>query len=383
MKANPSAGRERALQSVYYSRCILAMTRLLEASSNRDVQPPQVAVIRTLVGLACEIHRINSILICPRISPDTKQFEEGGISTSLVRQQAFLRLFVPASVDVQLLEGDHVSAYNSSYVRLVGKKLDAMSGNVLLLSTSLERMVRSQESLTKLTEILRKSGRGHIAMAMLWDQQTFLHPVEALRLWRSHAQHPAVHQWHDSLLQQLRSPTANALALPIVQPIIWSFPGYSNADPVASHVDRHVDGAEWFVLAMRTTAFQGERQLALPQELRRDDEGRGFDETRARDWERFIGAQIGISANQVKVSYTNGRNSWLCTCSLQAAHSRECQCKCPFCEACRSCPCTNGACDCPAICNCSCEGCHLKVSHSHTALLRTVANTIARPLEHY
>ncbi|EON64920.1 hypothetical protein W97_04154 [Coniosporium apollinis CBS 100218] len=131
-------GRQRALQGGYYWRSVIAMTRLLNAAQGRSSQLSQLAVIRALVKLVCEVHQITSVLICPRTSPGAETLEDDSISTSIVRQQTFLQLFVPAGIDVQLLQGKRVSAYDGSYIKLVEQKLKAMSvsGNVLLLSSS-------------------------------------------------------------------------------------------------------------------------------------------------------------------------------------------------------------------------------------------------------
>lgn len=352
----------------------------------RSGQLSQLAVIRALVKLVCEVHQITSVLICPRTSPGAETLEDDSISTLIVRQQTFLQLFVPAGIDVQLLQGKRVSAYDGSYIKLVEQKLKAMSvsGNVLLLSVSLDRMTRSETGPAKLTELLGRAGHRHIAMAMLWDHETILHPIEALQLGPSHEHHSAVQKWwQDSIWEQLRAPAASSLTLPTIQPVVWSFADYSSAVPIAPHVERHVSKAEMFVLSLRTSSFQGERDLALPQELRREDEGKGLTPARAMEWENFLASQVGLPTDQVKVVYANGKTSWACTCSLQASHSQDCQCRCAFCDGCRACPCNGGACDCPLICNCSCKGCHVKVSYPCMAPIQAVANTTVRLLERY
>lgn len=62
----------------------------------------------------------------------------------------------------------------------------------------------------------------------------------------------------------------------------------------------------------------------------------------------------------MSILHTNGnKNAYVCLCPSKAEHPVDCQCKCGYCKAQRSCSCVSSAiCRCPVMCNCNCDDCH-------------------------
>lgn len=164
-------------------------------------------------------------------------------------------------------------------------ELDALGPDVLVLSTGLDRITRSQAQYERLFK--HAATGGHAAVAFLWDRHTKLRANVALLL-RSQVVFPQVMQWQDDLDKQFRAPMSD-LAVPAVQPVMWlTSPRDANAQTtIAPHTVRHLENAEQWVQSGLLTAYQGDSG-PVPEVFKKDEGARGFSAERMTAWESHI-----------------------------------------------------------------------------------------------
>ena len=168
----------------YYTQCHTVMNRLLIAA-NEDDHQSQVGALGKFLRLAIDVHRIRRVIIIIRDSPpgDETQNESRSASASISRQFDFLQAVLPddVDVDVDVIRLPHVSAFSSTeVVDQIAQAPYQKDGRSMVVSSSLDRIIRSQANCDRLREVL--SNGSHFAMSFLWDSATVVRPAEAMLL---------------------------------------------------------------------------------------------------------------------------------------------------------------------------------------------------------
>ena len=174
--------RQRALQAGYYAQCHSIMKRVL-ALNDTNTSQPQVKSFQTFLGLTMKVHFIKRLLVVVRVSSDGDGDEDDTQSStaSLDRQVSFLTMLLPNNAVIKIIRLQNVSAFSGRQViDSIRDSLGTGEGKAMIVSTSLDRIVRSQENVNRLQELLAPGH--HIAVSMLWDSTTIIQPKEAMLL---------------------------------------------------------------------------------------------------------------------------------------------------------------------------------------------------------
>ena len=237
---------------------------------------------------AIETHRFEKLIIIVRVSPPGSRKSHSAVTSSLLRQDEFVRKLLPADpgIPVQLLKGNGVSAYSADFVTMIEDALKAGNGErTLLVSVATDRVLRSTEQLQRLENSVLQPH--HAIMSLLWDCESYIKPTTALHL-DTIMEDVDLSQWDNAFHQQIRAPLLH-LNLPLVQPIIWACPSLVDiSGSIPSIVQRHVVNAQEFISAFDTTKLQGSNCLDIPKELQLQADGSGFSEERLEQWKEYI-----------------------------------------------------------------------------------------------
>lgn len=176
--------RQRALQLGFYNRTVTTMTRCIMTSENQP-NCEQLTALKGFMRFAMETHRIKCVVIFIRDSPPRgeERREARSVSTSLARQDQFLRGLLPEDdvLEVRHVTLSHTSAYDGADVATsLRQSLQCCSGRALVLSTGLDRIVRSKAAYSSVSRLLKLAG--HMAVSLLWDPQTRCEPTTAMAL---------------------------------------------------------------------------------------------------------------------------------------------------------------------------------------------------------
>jgi hypothetical protein len=158
------------------------MTRLL-ASHSTHAPAKQVVALQNFLRMAIAEHDVVRFIIVVRDSPlrGESRHEARTASTSIARQSQFLDAVLPNGVPRQYITLPETSGYfNSTVTDHIRDALAAHSGKALVVSTSLERIVRDQQSFDDLQLLLLR--HGHMAMSCLWYSSINIEPAEAMLL---------------------------------------------------------------------------------------------------------------------------------------------------------------------------------------------------------
>lgn len=323
VKEHLSLRRQRAFQSTHYSLSVYAMVRLLDTAEREFV--PEIQTIRTRIKQMFADHYLDRILLCVRVSPNTKLSAQNDKNTSLIRQQKFLETMIPNDLNryTEVLRASKVSASTSDFSSLLSKRLQEIDEPTLVLSVSADRMSRSVEDIAIFTDMSRS--KNHVFASFIWDSDT---PIDV----------------DDPLKSQERSRGKSA-KLPKIIPIVWS----PCEDNMQQHVHRQFENAEQWVQAVSHTSFQGEAR-EVPAELATTT-GRLLDRNHLTEWHEYLNENSPVDVTIVANAYEHRVQ---CSCDGCAA---DCVCVCVKCEHERRCPCV-AVCSCPAICDCRCKICH-------------------------
>ncbi|THY37119.1 hypothetical protein D6C99_09911 [Aureobasidium pullulans] len=218
VKEHLSLRRQRAFQSTHYSLSVYAMVRLLDTAEREFV--PEIQTIRTRIKQMFADHYLDRILLCVRVSPNTKLSAQNDKNTSLIRQQKFLETMIPNDLNryTEVLRASKVSASTSDFSSLLSKRLQEIDEPTLVLSVSADRMSRSVEDIAIFTDMSRS--KNHVFASFIWDSDT---PIP----------------FGDPLKSQERSQGKSA-KLPKIIPIVWS----PCEDNMQQHVHRQFENAE-------------------------------------------------------------------------------------------------------------------------------------------
>lgn len=127
-------------------------------------------LLEAIVRLVCDYHAVRQIYILVRISPGVFA-ERDTDQLSIERQIAFLHAMLPGNLPVSTIRATGVSAYSGVSLELLDYALKGAEKS-LVLSTSLERVIRSAKLLPRLNEILSADGKNHLVMSFIWDVGT-------------------------------------------------------------------------------------------------------------------------------------------------------------------------------------------------------------------
>lgn len=244
-----------------------------------------------------------------------------------------------------------MSAFTGESSKALAHRLSGLGKKTLVLSTSVERVIRQEAQLSFIDELLNQGG--HMAIAFIWDRQTVIEPDEALALPLSRLQDPRVIEWRQVCARQQRE--QSDCAWPLVQPVIW---GPLQPDSgVLPHINRAVQNAEAFVKGSVYGNFRGPR-TDVPDILLNTDGSYGFEASREEAWRKWLERERGIQADRLSFRWLEGEAGHSCPCA-GLEHCNECMCSCSRCkDKKRTCPCDRNSCSCPVLCNCSCPHCH-------------------------
>jgi hypothetical protein len=102
-------------------------------------------------------------------------------SASLDRQLEFIQAILPDTIETHIIRLYHVSAYSGpEVVDQVHEVLDIGEGRAMVVSSALDRVLRSQANAEHLQKMLKTGD--HMAMSLLWDCATIITPQEAMFL---------------------------------------------------------------------------------------------------------------------------------------------------------------------------------------------------------
>lgn len=255
------------------------MIRTSQAVNDNLVLPSQIDALRKVLDLTMKTHQFERIVLVARVSPNSIAVEDDSMNTSIIRQTKFLKSLLPSEIPVELVEATHVSAFNDDFVDLLEERLESLGSNALLVSSSLDRVVRSQRQFSRLLHVLAEGD--HAAASFLWDHNTLMDVELALRLRDFPYRSQEISAWQDNLRLQARAPMFST-TLPLVQPIIWAGLADSDTEELFSaHTQRHIRNAEEWVQAVTATSYQGEANIA--PELSKADGDRGLTPARAKE----------------------------------------------------------------------------------------------------
>lgn len=260
------------------------MVRLNQAADSSDQLLPQLRSLHKVLRLVVRVHSFKRVLICVRISPKSDAIEKDALQSSLVRQQTFLQHCVEdCGVPVDVLIANQVSAYSDAFIDMLLDRLAELGSGVLVVSAATDRITRSDDQYARLRAAATDGDHG--VLSFLWDSETELPATTALRLPNGQAQTSELLQWQASLDLQRRAPQV-PLTIPMVQPIIWIYASTA-CSTIEDHVGRHVQNAVEWVQAGRLSSYQGHAG-PVPDQLMKDDSGRGFHADRMKQWEAYI-----------------------------------------------------------------------------------------------
>lgn len=342
-------GRAVSLEMAFYSRIRVALTRAINAKDGF-----QMDSLRHALTQLCIDRNIGRVLLCARTSPSGDKTRTYTVDNSVARQIEFLRNVLPAHIPTEEFKDVGVSAYHGSYMDRFESRVRESDTNLLILATSLDRLVRSDEVFERLIKAISTTeieGHRHDVVSFLWDTETRPDIQDALMC--PDTIHDAYRNWSDTLQSQCKCTGGSEFLVPIVQPIIWA-----SSDHISPTIEaiakRHVEKAKSFVIALSLSSRIGRQDLDIPQQLVRDDSGRGFTPSMASTWQNYMSEKLDIPRDQVNVIYLQGNVSWLCHCSTIEDHDPGCVCPCANCRLQKGCSCTKGNCTCAPLCNCGC-----------------------------
>ena len=188
----------------------------------------QIDALHRAIKITIETHGFEKLIIIVRVSPPGRRKSRSAVTSSLLRQDEFIRKLLPADpgIPVQLLKGNGVSAYSEDFVTMIEDTLGAGNDEpTLLVSVATDRVLRSTEQLQRLENSVLQPH--HAIMSLLWDCESYIKPTTALRI-DTVKDGVDLSQWENALHQQTRAPLLH-LNMPLVQPIIWACP--SLVDP--------------------------------------------------------------------------------------------------------------------------------------------------------
>ena len=300
------------------------------------------------------------IILFVRVSPNGSSEDDCQPSSSIERQAKLLDTVRPRRIPTKIVREAHVSAYNGDSITALAEVMKQMTSTTLLLSTSIDRVVRRKSQLEEMEKLMgAPATHHHLAMALYWDTETRVDPVDSLMLDGDiHGGLKAITDWRIISSQQRRC-KSYVLGLPVVEPLIWCLPGKPSL--LEEHIMRHATNAEAFAAAFRWTTFQGHSKIIVPEQLQAmDSTTRRFTPQLADQWQGFLSTELSIDPQHITIQWANFDTSIKCTCTNRGTdnHLLSCRCDCKYCAESRACDCAKGACRCPTICDCRCSHCH-------------------------
>ncbi|KAF9556191.1 hypothetical protein EC968_008381, partial [Mortierella alpina] len=264
--------RQVAVQQGLYTRSTNAVIRILNHLQPQAARTsPEMLRLQTVVANMCSPYQ--HVIAFARISPDfsSASSSSSGDSTSSPstrRQRELLRqvLGMVHKDKVAYHELTGRSAFRDEAMQDLSNIISNLQGKVLVVSTTVDRVVRHEKHLSTLNSILILKG-GQVA-SILWDPLNFDIKTSSQPAREWHSCYPPV--------------PANALLQPVVVPDVWFD---HSRGKWSSNVVSHVKAAQEFCEGFRLTMYQGDSKLTIPEELTATGIARGFNPNRAAIWE--------------------------------------------------------------------------------------------------
>ena len=166
----------------FYSQSTVAMTRF-GVGREKNASLWQIATLQKFVRLAIDTHQIRCFVVFVRDSPrqGEQRSEARSASASIARQGEFLNAVIPIEVARHHITLPDTSAYSGTeVVNAIRNALDRTSGRTMLISSALDRVVRTRDSYDELCTLFESGD--HMAMSLLWDPATIVEPTAAMLL---------------------------------------------------------------------------------------------------------------------------------------------------------------------------------------------------------
>lgn len=167
-----TVGLQIARQLSFYTRARLMQQRLVLAYEN-GTDTTQMEPLRKFVRELLRMKGIRCVIIIIRDSPPRDSDYRRGrtASGSVALQEAFLRAILPDDIHIMSIRLPATSGYTEpEVVDRVREALATAPGRAMLVSTTLDRMLRRRKFYDELRAILADGG--HMAMSFLWDTDT-------------------------------------------------------------------------------------------------------------------------------------------------------------------------------------------------------------------
>jgi hypothetical protein len=176
VKTQLALDRELPFQVGFYSRCRTAIVRYLSASQSTKF------ALQSLIGLACRIHRFDRIILWACISP-SHGHDAANLWPSIERQVEFSRAVIPRNIPFIVHRANLVYAYSLDATERLETlfKEDTTERKTLLLTTSLDRLIRRKDYFQELDTTLQCHRCSVISL--LWDTETMV-PTRETQAWK-------------------------------------------------------------------------------------------------------------------------------------------------------------------------------------------------------
>ncbi|KAK3679881.1 hypothetical protein LTR78_000257 [Recurvomyces mirabilis] len=174
-------GRQKPMQLSFYTRAVTTMTRCILAADNQ--QDAQITALQDFFRLVCKFHHIGCFVVIIRQSPPRGTEREGAQDciNTLARQEHFVNIALSrTNVEVRYLQLPRTSAYGPDVVDAIASVLEGCPRRTMLISSALDRVVRSRANYDFLQRLLLAGD--HCATSLVWDSSTNLHPGDAMQL---------------------------------------------------------------------------------------------------------------------------------------------------------------------------------------------------------
>jgi hypothetical protein len=185
VKEQVRIGRQGAEQFSFYQRMTQVKNRVIVAMEHR-MPSPQIEALKHFVREAMIHHGITTIviIICESPPADKKGVQSRHVATTNVRQDAFLDALLPGEIQKRYISLPSTSRYTSNEAtRHVKNELASITGRAMLVSSTLDRVLRRRTYYDDLRALLSADGRGHMAMSFIWDTKTgVINVPDAMRL---------------------------------------------------------------------------------------------------------------------------------------------------------------------------------------------------------
>jgi hypothetical protein len=177
-------GRQGPDQLSFYSRMMGVQNRV-NAAMDHSMVSSQLDALKLFVRAMGRYHGIKAFIIACRESPPGKtKSQSRQLATTIARQDKFLEALLPDNIERRYVYLPETSGYTGNEtVERIKKELASITGRAMLVSTTLDRIMRRKTYFDDLCASFTADERGHMAMSFIWDTLTGVFDVhDALQL---------------------------------------------------------------------------------------------------------------------------------------------------------------------------------------------------------